>query len=61
MFTFCEQLNFETDMISNLNSYLEQQERLKGIVKEDKLLYGGKKAGKLGQYERSCIHISEFI
>jgi len=47
--TFSEQLNFETTLVTKLDSYLEQQERLKDIVKEeDKLIYGGKEAGKLG-------------
>ena len=48
--TLFKQSNFETTMVSNLKSYFEQQERLKDIVKEeDKLIYGGKEAGKLGQ------------
>jgi len=48
--TLFNQSNFETTMVSNLKSYFEQQERLKDIVKEeDKLIYGGKEAGKLGQ------------
>jgi len=65
--TLCKQLNFETDVVSKLNSYLEQQERLKGIVIEDKLLYGGKEAGKLGQavctihvYVNMYVHVYIF-
>jgi len=47
--TFCEKFNFETTLVTKLNSYLEQQERLKDIVREEeKLIYGGKEAGKLG-------------
>ena len=48
--TFCEQSNFEVTMVNKLKSYFEQQERLKDIVKEeDKRIYGGNEAGKLGQ------------
>ena len=47
--TLFNQSNFETTMVSNLKSYLKQQEQLKDIVKEEKLIYGGKEAGKLGQ------------
>ena len=44
-----ERSNFEKNMVSNLKSYLEQQDRLKDIVREeDKLVYGGKENGKLG-------------
>ncbi len=48
-FTLFKQSNFEATMVSNLKSYFEQQEQLKDIIKEDKLIYGGKEAGKLGQ------------
>ncbi len=42
-------MNFEENMVFHLKSYMEQQERLKDIVREEeKLIYGGKEAGKLG-------------
>ena len=45
-----EQSNFDTNLVTNLKSYCEQQERLKEIFREeDKLIYGGKEAGKLGR------------
>jgi len=45
-----ERSNFEKNMVSNLKSYLEQQDRLKDIVREeDKLIHGDIDAGKLGQ------------
>ncbi len=47
--TLCEQSNFEKTMATKLKSYIKQQEQLKDIVKEeDKLMYGGREAGKLG-------------
>ena len=48
--TLHEQSNFDTNLVTNLKSYCEQQERLKEIVREqDKLIHGGKDAGKLGR------------
>ncbi len=48
--TLHEQLNFDTNLVTSLKSYCEQQERLKEIVREeDKLIHGGKDAGNLGQ------------
>ena len=42
-------ISFEKTMATKLKSYIEQQEQLKDIVKEeDKLMYGGREAGKLG-------------
>ncbi len=47
--TLFEQSNLEPFLATKLKSYMEQQEQLKDIVKEDKLIYGGKEAGELGQ------------
>ncbi len=45
-----EQSNFDINLVTNLKSYCEQQERLKEIVREeDKLIHGDIDAGKLGQ------------
>jgi len=46
--SFFERSNFEKNIVSNLKSYLEQQERLDIVKEEEKLVYGGKEAGKLG-------------
>ncbi len=50
-------------MATKLKSYIERQELLKDIVKEeDKLMYGGREVGKLDQ--AACVNtvmlISEF-
>jgi len=48
--TLFKQTKFELAIITKLKSYCEQQEQLKDIVKEeDKLVYGGRVSGKLGQ------------
>jgi len=48
--TLFEQSNFVCPLTDKLKSYLEGNQRLKDIVKEeDKLMYGGREAGKLGQ------------
>ena len=47
--TLHEQSNFDTNLVHNLKSYCENQERLVEIVREDdKLICGGKEAGPLG-------------
>ena len=50
MATVCEQANFDCPLTNKLKSYLEGHQRLKDIVREeDKLMYGGREAGRLGQ------------
>ncbi len=54
--TLFEKLNFELHMTTKLKSYIERQERLKDIVKEEDIfMYGGREAGKLGQ--AVCVNI----
>ena len=54
--TLHEQSNFDINLVNKLKSYCEQQERLKDIVREDdKLICGGKAAGKLGQAVCTCL------
>ena len=50
MATVCEQANFDCPLTNKLKSYLEGHQRLKDIVREeDKLMYGSREAGRLGQ------------
>ena len=48
----CEQRNFEITVVPKLKSFFEQQGQLEDVKDEEKLIYGGAKAGKIGHAVR---------